>query len=82
MTIKRKEVIFNGKQENDLKSLYKFIFDFSGNFISIFGFLIYLEIIELGFCKLNYDLRKYSAYDYLILFFQLGIFFCEETRIL
>ena len=50
---------FNGKQENDLKSLYKFIFDFSGNFISIFGFLIYLEIIELGFCKLNYDLRKY-----------------------
>mgnify|MGYP002624941917 CR=1 FL=1 len=27
---------------------------------------------------LNYDLEKYSAYDYLILFFKLGIFFCEK----
>ena len=30
-----------------------------GNFITIFGFLIYLEIIELGFCELNYNLKKY-----------------------
>ena len=36
----------------------KYILDFSGNFIAIFGFLIYLEIIELGFCKLNYNLKK------------------------
>ena len=28
---------------------------------------------------LNYDLGKYTAYDYLILFFELGIFFCEEN---
>ena len=27
---------------------------------------------------LNYDLEKYSVYDYLILFFKLGIFFCEK----
>lgn len=37
----------------------------------------YWEILCLKY--LNYDLRKYSAYDYLILFFQLGIFFCKET---
>ena len=32
------------------------------------------------FClkKINYDLGKYSSYDYLILFFELGIFFCKE----
>ena len=28
---------------------------------------------------LNYDLGKYTAYDYLILFFELGIFFSEES---
>jgi len=27
--------------------------------ISLIGFMIYLEIIELNFCKLNYNLRKY-----------------------
>jgi hypothetical protein len=37
----------------------------------------YWEILCLKY--LNYDLRRYSAYDYLILFFQLGIFFCKET---
>ena len=36
----------------------------------------YWEILCLKY--LNYDLRRYSAYDYLILFFQLGIFFCKE----
>ena len=36
----------------------------------------YWQIICLK--NLNYDLGKYSAYDYLILFFQLGIFFCKE----
>ena len=35
--------------------------DIFGNFIAIFGFLIYLELIELGFCKLNYNLRKTIA---------------------
>ena len=27
--------------------------------ISLIGFMIYLEIIEINFCKLNYNLRKY-----------------------
>ena len=50
---------FNGRQKNDEKKFYIFLLELSGNIISIFGFLIYLEIIELGFCKLNYNLRKY-----------------------
>ena len=37
---------------------WKFSFDIFGNFIAFFGFLIYLELIEFGFCKLNYNLRK------------------------
>jgi nucleoside permease NupC len=28
-------------------------------FCSFIGFMIYLEIIELNFCKLNYNLRKH-----------------------
>ena len=32
--------------------------DLSGNVIAIFGFLIYLEIIEFEFCNLNYNSRK------------------------
>ena len=28
-------------------------------FFSFIGFMIYLELIELNFCKLNYNLRKY-----------------------
>ena len=30
--------------------------DETGDIFSIIGFLIYLEIIELHFCKLDYDL--------------------------
>ena len=36
----------------------------------------FYEVLCLKY--LNYDLRKSSAYDYLLLFFRLGIFFCEE----
>ena len=36
----------------------------------------YWEVLCLKY--LNYDLRKSSAYDYLLLFFKLGIFFCKE----
>ena len=50
---------YNGKQKNDEKRFYISLLELFGNFITIFGFLIYLEIIELGFCKLNYNLRKY-----------------------
>ena len=36
--------------------LQKFLMDETGDIFSIIGFLIYLEIIELHFCKLDYDL--------------------------
>ena len=36
----------------------KFILDILGDILSSFGFLVYLEIIELNFCKLNYNLRR------------------------
>ena len=36
----------------------KYILDLIGDFISIIGFLIYLEIIELKFCGFNYNIRK------------------------
>ena len=45
----------------------KLIFDMFGDIFSFIGFLIYLEIIELNFCRLNINLRKYiilrSHYD-------------------
>ena len=49
---------FKGKEELTLYKFYKFILDFSSDFFSFFGFLIYLEIIELNFCKLNLNLRN------------------------
>ena len=36
----------------------KFHFDISGDLLSIIGFLIYLEIIELNFCNLNYNIKR------------------------
>jgi hypothetical protein len=39
-------------------SRYKFALDFSGDFFSFFGFLIYLEMIELNCLGLNYNLRN------------------------
>jgi len=35
------------------------ILNIVGNLLNLIGFLIYLEIIELNFCQLNYNLRKY-----------------------
>jgi hypothetical protein len=49
---------FFAMKKNDKKRFYLFLLDLSGNIFSTFGFFIYLEIIELGFCKLNYNLRK------------------------
>ena len=40
------------------EKINKFLLDISGDIASIIGFLIYLEIIELNFCKLNYNLKK------------------------
>jgi hypothetical protein len=55
--------IFRGyyfaKEEKDSELLFKlFLLNIIGDFISIFAFLIYLEIIELNFWGLNYNLRK------------------------
>ena len=38
--------------------LEKFLLDESGDIASILGFLIYLEIIELNFCRFNYNIKK------------------------
>ena len=38
--------------------LIKFILDIFGDFFSIFGFLIYLEMIELNFGKYNYNTKQ------------------------
>ena len=40
------------------EQLKKFLLDISGDITSILGFLIYLEIIELNFCNLNFNLKK------------------------
>ena len=54
-------LIKNGTFFNDIPINYKaekFFLDFSGDITSIIGFLVYLEIIELNFCKFNYNLRR------------------------
>ncbi len=48
-----RDKLFN--EPNDVK---KFLLDESGDIGSIIGFLIYLEIIELNFCGLNFNLKK------------------------
>ena len=37
----------------------KILYNISPFICSFIGFLIYLEIIELNFCNLNYNLKKY-----------------------
>ena len=54
---------------NNLKSLYKYIKNETKN-------LMYWQTFCLK--KLNYNLGKYSSYDYLNLFFNLGIVFTNE----
>ena len=49
---------FSEDEEEYKTSLIKFILDIIGNTLIIVGFLIYLEIIELNFYGLNYNLRK------------------------
>jgi len=36
----------------------KYILDTSGDFFSLIGFLVFLELIELNFCNYNKDLRR------------------------
>jgi len=36
----------------------KYILDTSGDFLSLIGFIVFLELIELNFCGFNKDLRR------------------------
>lgn len=60
----------NKEHKSNLRGLFRYIKKYIYNYK-------YWEILCLKY--LNYDLGKYSAYDYLILFFKLGIYFCEEN---
>ena len=52
-----KDIIRSSLNKCEFK--YKNIANLSPFIFSFIGFMIYLEIIELNFCKLNYNLRKY-----------------------
>ena len=42
-----------------MENIYaKYILDFSSDIVTIFSFIIYLEIIELNCCELNYNLKR------------------------
>ena len=60
----------NNRKKTNIFGLFQYIKNNLSNYM-------YWEVLCLKY--LNYDLGKYSAYDYLILFFGLGIFFCEDT---
>ena len=57
------------KHKSNLRGLFGYIKKHVNNYK-------YTEVLCIKYLK--YDLERYSAYDYLILFFKLGIFFCEE----
>ena len=54
--IRKGEFFYSDKKINYIEA--KFSLDISGDILSIIGFLIYLEIIELNFCNLDFNLRK------------------------
>ena len=48
--------------ENKMENIeYKFILDISCDFLSFIGFTVYLELIELNFCGLNYNLGRHIS---------------------
>ena len=49
---------FVGEGRDYKLSLTKFLLETIGNFLTFFGFLVYLEIIELNFWGLNFNLKK------------------------
>ena len=51
-------IFFNDNLFKEEGQVKKFLMDESGDIISIIGFLIYLEIIELHFCKLDFNLSN------------------------
>ena len=64
----------NNKEKNVHKSNLRGLFCYIKK--NVYNYK-YWEVLCLKY--LNYDLGRYSAYDYLILFFKLGIYFCEEN---
>ena len=50
--------IFDIEESSIKYYIINFILDFFGDILTFFGFLVYLEIIELNFCNLYYNLRK------------------------
>jgi hypothetical protein len=61
MMIKNKvsEGYFFAQEGKDFKLLLtKFLFNIIGNYLAVIGFLVYLEIIELNFCNLDYNIRR------------------------
>ena len=48
--------LFNN-DDNDSNKITKFCLDIIGDIIAIIGFLIYLEIIVLNFCGLDYNIK-------------------------
>jgi len=51
-----KEVFFIEDSMNYITP--KYILDTSGDFLSLIGFIVFLELIELNFCGFNKDLRR------------------------
>ena len=55
-TLIGEKTFFSANRINFIEA--KFSLDFLGDILSSVGFLVYLEIIELNFCELNYNLRR------------------------
>ena len=49
--------LFNGNNNASYIYIIKYIIDFIADFFCLFIYLIYLEIIKLNFCNLNFNLR-------------------------
>lgn len=60
----------NNKNKANIGGFFRYIKKNINNFI-------FWEALCLKY--LNYNLGKYSAYDYLLLFFRLGLVFCKES---
>ena len=54
-TLVREKKFFSVNRINYIEA--KFLLDILGDILSSLGFLVYLEIIELNFCGLNYNLK-------------------------
>ena len=47
---------FNSEHIKNIKA--KYILDTSGDILSLIGFVVFLELIELNFCDFNINLRR------------------------